>query len=177
MLASARPTLSTSSASSTWSVGASTGLALLQLMAAFLVSLVVPLAIARQFSKSEYFQNAFLNETVWNPATSKHEIVSVGDDRWLTRYLYAQDWDIRIQYSDAGIIYTTIGDPKKFFGQCLRWMRTTMRENPKLLANQLIRRRFPWCVYAKYITDLFNFAVFWDSFLLSTMFAVVKDTK
>ncbi|KAF2665584.1 hypothetical protein BT63DRAFT_442957 [Microthyrium microscopicum] len=121
-------------------------------------------------------QHAFLNETTFNPATGKSEIVSVGDDKWLTRWMYQQGWDIRIQYSDAGMIYTTVGDPKKFFGQCLRWMRTSIKENRKMIVDPLVRKRFPWSWYAVFFSNLINFALVWDPMLLMLLYKAMGNS-
>ncbi|MBE3049908.1 glycosyltransferase, partial [Candidatus Bathyarchaeota archaeon] len=55
------------------------------------------------------------------------------DDNFITRWVVGKGWDVKIQYSDATKIETTLGTYPKFIQQCLRWSRTTIRSNPASL--------------------------------------------
>jgi cellulose synthase/poly-beta-1,6-N-acetylglucosamine synthase-like glycosyltransferase len=118
-------------------------------------------------------QREFLNETAFNPTTGEYEICGVGDDKWLTRWLFQHDWEIKIQFAKEGLVYVTGGDPAKFFGQCLRWTRTRAKENPKLIRDPVIRRKHPWTLYANYISGIINYALFWDPVLLALLYGSV----
>nr|OQO30510.1 hypothetical protein B0A51_01739 [Rachicladosporium sp. CCFEE 5018] len=72
------------------------------------------------------------------------------DDNFITRFEVTRGWKIKIQYSPASRIETTLGTYPKFMQQCLRWV---------------LWRAQPWCVYAVYITSFFNFALFNDALL------------
>ncbi|KAK6432387.1 hypothetical protein LTR95_011446, partial [Oleoguttula sp. CCFEE 5521] len=88
------------------------------------------------------------------------------DDNYITRFEVTRGWKIKIQYSPASRIETTLGTYPKFMQQCLRWVRTTWRSNScSLFTDRTVWRAQPWCVYAVYITSFFNFALLNDGLL------------
>ena len=123
------------------------------------------------------FAREFLHETVVDPATGATQLVVVGDDKKLTAMLFHRGWTIKIQAAPDGLVHTTLGDPARFFAQCLRWCRATVRENLRILADPRIRRRFPWSVYAAFASNLVNFALFWEPFLLLTLWVAAAPTE
>lgn len=86
------------------------------------------------------------------------------DDNFLTRWVTKRGWHIKIQYTDAATIETTLGRPEKFLGQCRRWARSTYRSNIcSLLTERTVWYRQPWTVWTTFIPSLSNLAFFWDT--------------
>lgn len=118
---------------------------------------------------NDRFQRNFLNEFVlrlgerfcgWGP-------VVADDDNFLTRYIITEGWDVKIQYSDDSTITTSLGKYPKFLGQCLRWSRTTFRQNPiALFVDRTIWWKWPITVWTTYFPWMLNFALFWDPLML-----------
>ena len=111
--------------------------------------------LARLFAKYIFGQD--LKETDETPG------LDPDDDNFITRWIVRTGRKVKIQYSDETKIETTLGVYPKFFQQCLRWSRTTIRSNPAaLFTDRAIWRRWPWTVWTTYIACLFNFAFIWD---------------
>lgn len=66
-------------------------------------------------------------------------LLDSGDDTFITRWLYAKGWEIRIQSEPEAEIETVVADSAKLLRQLLRWTRNT-------------RRSFLRCIF--YIPDL-----------------------
>ena len=98
--------------------------------------------------------------------------LNADDDNCLTRWAVSHGWKIKIQYSEDSMIETTIGT--SFLSRCLRWARTTWRSNSASLFtdpnNHLVWRNQSWTVYAAFITQFFNFALFYDPALLYVLY-------
>ncbi|KAF1842366.1 glycosyltransferase family 2 protein [Cucurbitaria berberidis CBS 394.84] len=112
------------------------------------------------------FKQGFLNEYVlrfgdrfpgWGPVTAD-------DDNFITRHVINNGWDIKIQYSEEATMTTVLGKlPLKFPDQCLRWSRTTFRQNPiALFADRTIWWKWPLTVWTTYFPWMYNAALFWD---------------
>ncbi|PSR94011.1 nucleotide-diphospho-sugar transferase [Coniella lustricola] len=91
------------------------------------------------------------------------------DDNAITRWVLKNGWKIRVQYTDECRIVTPLGEPHKFYGQVLRWTRTTFRSNCTSLRTPHTWVHFPWSVYAVYFSGMINFALFWDPLLVWTL--------
>ena len=98
--------------------------------------------------------------------------LNADNDNCLTRWAVSHGWKIKIQYSDDSMIETTIGT--SFLSRCLRWARTTWRSNTASLFtdpnNHLVWRNQPWTVYAAFITQFFNSALFYDPALFYVLY-------
>ena len=113
--------------------------------------------------KPSSFRDAFVNEYTFFGLVGP---LNADDDNFITRWMVEHGWKIRIQYSDNACIETTLGEFPKFLSQCLRWVRTTWRSNPRSLMSKRTWKAQPWCIYAVYLTSLFNFALLHDPALL-----------
>lgn len=92
------------------------------------------------------------------------------DDNFITRWMVNHGWKICIQYSEGARIETTLGEYPKYLLQCIRWVRTTWRSNStSLFSDRIVWRTQPWCVYAVHLTSFVNFALFYDSALILTL--------
>ncbi|TID15245.1 nucleotide-diphospho-sugar transferase [Venturia nashicola] len=93
--------------------------------------------------------------------------INPDDDNFVTRWNVTNGYKVAFQNSEDSTIETTLGEYPKFLLQCFRWVRTTWRSNPcSLFTDRTVWRAQPWCVYAVYLTSLFNFALFIDTALV-----------
>lgn len=68
------------------------------------------------------------------------------------------------------MIHCDVGEYPKFLQQCLRWSRTTFRSNMcSLVTDRSVYRAQPWTVYALMISQMINFALFYDAALIWTL--------
>ncbi|CAM1506068.1 Fc.00g057090.m01.CDS01 [Cosmosporella sp. VM-42] len=91
------------------------------------------------------------------------------DDNFLTRNAMKQGWLIRFQDTEDATIETTLGEWPKFRGQLLRWARTTFRSSPMMLRDPTFLRQYTWSAFMVYWTEILNFALFWDTALVTTL--------
>ena len=123
--------------------------------------------IRTQIVKNNRFTEAFLNEFIlrlgdhfpgWGPITAD-------DDNFLTRFVINNGWDVKFQYSEEATMTTVLGTyPLKFPLQCVRWSRTTFRQNPiALFIDRTIWWKWPLTVWITYLPWLYNAALFWDT--------------
>jgi len=120
--------------------------------------------------KHPEFEKEYLRET-WFYGLIGKEGFNVDDDNLLTRFLIGKaGYKFWFQNSPATTMYTTLGEPGKFFKQMDRWIRTTWRSNlTSLFSDQTPWRTQPWSVYAVYFSSFLNFALFYDLALLVTL--------
>ncbi|USP82428.1 glycosyltransferase family 2 protein [Curvularia clavata] len=124
--------------------------------------------ILTKIIKDEEFINKFLNEYIW--AISSLGMEGVGplkadDDNFITRWVINHGMDVKIQYCEDATMTTQLGriDQFKFIDQCIRWSRTTMRQNPMaLFVDQTMWWKWPISVWMVYFPWLYNAALFWD---------------
>jgi hypothetical protein len=116
--------------------------------------------------KDPDFRNKFVNEMFF---FNWFGPLGPDDDNFITRWLVNHGWKMFFQDCEDATVETDLGDPTKFFSQCLRWSRTTWRSNScSLFTDRVVWKSQPWCVYAVYWTSFFNFAVFYDWALIYT---------
>jgi cellulose synthase/poly-beta-1,6-N-acetylglucosamine synthase-like glycosyltransferase len=82
-------------------------------------------AIRTEILSSEDFMRGYLTET-W-----LGKPLNPDDDNFVTRFLVANGWDIRIQMSKEAEVLTTLEFGWGFLMQCLRWARSNWRSNIK----------------------------------------------
>lgn len=51
------------------------------------------------------------------------------DDNFITRWLVAKDWEIKIQSAQEAEVHTTLETNRRYLYQCLRWARSNWRSN------------------------------------------------
>jgi cellulose synthase/poly-beta-1,6-N-acetylglucosamine synthase-like glycosyltransferase len=97
------------------------------------------------------------------------------DDNFITRWMVNHGWKTVFQHTPGACMETTLGEYPKFLTQCLRWVRTTWRSNfTSLFIERTVWRNQPWCVYAVYLTSFFNFALFYDLAMFSTLWLALN---
>lgn len=135
--------------------------------------------------KKDEFTKAFLNEYIlrfqwfgwlawlawfgkdfpgWGPVTAD-------DDNFLTRWVIDHGKDVKMQSSEEATMTTVLGKyPLKFPEQCMRWSRTTFRQNPiALFVDRTIWWKWPLTVWTTYFPWLYNAALFWDGLAVYTL--------
>jgi cellulose synthase/poly-beta-1,6-N-acetylglucosamine synthase-like glycosyltransferase len=102
--------------------------------------------------------------------------LNADDDNFITRWIVKKDFRIVIQQGSKCTIETDVGEYPKFLSQCLRWVRTTWRSNTaSLITDRTIWRHQPWCTYAVYLSSLINFALFYDSAMIMSLWIAVRE--
>ena len=96
---------------------------------------------------------------------------AVDDDNLLTRFTTGiAKYKVWFQNCPDSTMVTVLGDPKKFFLQMDRWIRSTWRSNStSLFSDQTPWKTQPWSVYAIYLSSFVNFALFYDLALFTTL--------
>lgn len=113
---------------------------------------------------------AFKNEYVIDFWGIKIGHLAADDDVFTTRWILNTGWKPRIQYSDDATMTTTIGNKGKFQQQCLRWSRTTLRQNLKsLFVDRVIWWRWPITVWTTHFAWLWNASLLWDPAMVYMM--------
>jgi len=121
------------------------------------------MAIRTALIKTNKFLKRFVNQ---KPFLGSGR-VKIGDDNFITMWVVKQNYGIKMQCTEDATIETTLGEPFKFFWQCLRWRRTTYQANiEQLLTNRKVWKRWPWTVWMALIPALFNLALFWDAWMV-----------
>ncbi|EXJ55818.1 hypothetical protein A1O7_08748 [Cladophialophora yegresii CBS 114405] len=96
--------------------------------------------------------------------------LNADDDNYLTRALVKGNWKIKFQDTNDALILCDVGVYPKFLQQCLRWARTTFRSNLcSLLTDRSVYGAHPWSVYALMISQMVNFALFYDGAMVWTL--------
>lgn len=85
--------------------------------------------------QDEAFTHGFTHEE-WRTCQ-----LNADDDNFITRWLYAHDWKIAMQYHKEAEVQTTLEDSPKYLSQCLRWVRSNWRSN---LKSMFIERHYWW---------------------------------
>lgn len=131
--------------------------------------------VRSQIVQDKAFQDVFLNErllTSWIEGGIGP--INSDDDNFLTRWVfYKKDLKVKFQDSEEATMTTILGKEggNRFKDQCLRWSRTTMRQNPQVL---FIDRAAWWIhpitVWTTYFPWLYNAALIWDPLLVRTLY-------
>lgn len=92
--------------------------------------------------------------------------LNADDDNFITRWLYAHDWKIGMQYHKEAEVQTTLEDGPKYLSQCLRWVRSNWRSN---LTSLFVERHYwwtqPWSTYSVLQTTVTAWALPYDAFI------------
>jgi hypothetical protein len=113
--------------------------------------------------QEDAFTHGFTNET-WRTCQ-----LNADDDNFITRWLYAHDWKIRMQYHKEAEVQTTLEDGPKYLSQCMRWIRSNWRSN---FTSLLIERHYwwtqPWSTYSVLQTTFTAWSILWDGAIIWT---------
>ncbi|OHE92609.1 glycosyltransferase family 2 [Colletotrichum orchidophilum] len=124
--------------------------------------------------QSKGFMERFCNEHFFFGMFGGNRGLGPDDDNFITREAYREGWDIKFQHTDDCTVETSLGDEsvEKFWGQLVRWARTTFRSNPCMLrrVSDVYKWRMPFTYFAVYGAALFNFALLWDAALLVSFY-------
>jgi hypothetical protein len=86
-------------------------------------------AIRTSIVQNEQFRKAYCEEK-WCD-----RLLNPDDDNLITRWLYKEDWKIRIQSHEDATVHTTLETSyKKYLAQCIRWERSRWRHTVTLLS-------------------------------------------
>ncbi|KAG6362758.1 hypothetical protein INS49_007852 [Diaporthe citri] len=80
--------------------------------------------------------------------------INSDEDNYITRWMLRSGWKVRIQCTPEAEILTPLGDPSSTPASLRAWHTW---------------RRYPWSVYAIYISQLVSFAAVWDPLLVYTL--------
>ncbi|KAJ4360256.1 uncharacterized protein N0V89_000816 [Didymosphaeria variabile] len=118
--------------------------------------------------QAHVFKFAFLNEFLLGGRVGP---INADDDNFLTRWVSSHGHHIKFQCSEEATINIVLGKDggRRFISQCLRWSRTTMRQNPQvLLLDRTVWWRHPLTVWTTYFPWLYNAALIWDPLMVGT---------
>lgn len=104
---------------------------------------------------------------------------NTGDDKALTRYVYAHGWDIAIQSDSNAVLETTLEEERKLFiGQCRRWARSHWRGNLEVMQNETYwcSRKFWWGFYVIYVGQFQTPAVLFDGLHFLLLWLALRDS-
>ncbi|KAG4419336.1 hypothetical protein IFR04_007484 [Cadophora malorum] len=106
-------------------------------------------AIRTEILQTEDFMTGYITET-W-----LGKPLNPDDDNFVTRFLVAKGWGIRIQMSKEAEVLTTLEFGWGFLKQCLRWARSNWRSNIKSIIFQWrVWIQTPWSLYALLLATL-----------------------
>ncbi|KAK0665097.1 hypothetical protein DIS24_g60 [Lasiodiplodia hormozganensis] len=115
------------------------------------------------------FQEEFTSEYIF---WKRFGPLNAGDDKWMTRWVMKRGWTVFHQSCPEVRIETILGvkgGGARFRGQCLRWARSSARDNPKMIFRDGLWRRYPWTAYAVLATSIVNYAMLYDPLLVYTL--------
>ncbi|EUC43493.1 glycosyltransferase family 2 protein [Bipolaris oryzae ATCC 44560] len=130
--------------------------------------------ILSRIVKDEGFVGKFLNEYIWSfPSLGVEGVgpLKADDDNFITRWVINHGMDVKIQYTEDATMTTQLGRMEnfKFVDQCMRWSRTTIRQNPIVLFVDLtVWWKWPISVWMVYFPWMYNAALFWDTLAVWT---------
>ncbi|KAF2169238.1 glycosyltransferase family 2 protein [Zasmidium cellare ATCC 36951] len=107
--------------------------------------------------QDEAFTHGFTHEE-WRTCQ-----LNADDDNFITRWMYAHDWKIAMQYHKEAEVQTTLEDSPKYLSQCLRWVRSNWRSN---LTSLFVEGHYwftqPWSTYSVLQTTITAWALPYD---------------
>lgn len=130
--------------------------------------------VRSEIVQEKAFQDVFLNEILlsWLPGGGIGPI-NADDDNFLTRWVfYQKNQKVKFQDSEEATVTTVLGKDGgwRFKEQCLRWSRSTMRQNPQVLfIDRAAWWMHPITVWTTYFPWLYNAALIWDPLMVATL--------
>ncbi|GAB7364633.1 hypothetical protein MBLNU230_g5436t1 [Neophaeotheca triangularis] len=120
--------------------------------------------------QDDAFTHGFTNEE-WRTCQ-----LNADDDNFITRWMYAHDWKIAMQYHKEAEVQTTLEDSEKYLSQCLRWVRSNWRSN---LTSMFVERHYwwtqPWSTYAVLQTTITAWALPYDALIFYSAYKATLD--
>ncbi|KAK7548688.1 hypothetical protein JOL62DRAFT_500983 [Phyllosticta paracitricarpa] len=123
------------------------------------------------------FLHAYTNEYIFWGTIGP---LNAGDDKFVTRWIYQKGWEIAHQKCPEAQIETILGvkgGAWRFWGQCLRWARTSARDNPKMIFRDGLWRTYPWLTYSVLFTSFFNYSLITDPLLFFLLNRALTDAS
>ncbi|KAF2135870.1 glycosyltransferase family 2 protein [Aplosporella prunicola CBS 121167] len=125
--------------------------------------------------KDPEFIHAYTNEYIFG----KIGPLNAGDDKFVTRWMINHGWKIKHQTCSEARIETNLGikgGGARFRGQCLRWARTSARDNPKMLfVDRKVWMAHRWTTYAILLHSLINFAAIYDPLIVFALYKALQN--
>ncbi|OJD35818.1 polysaccharide synthase [Diplodia corticola] len=134
-------------------------------------------AVRTRILRDEAFLRAYTAEYIFWGAVGP---LNAGDDKWVTRWVLTHGWRARHQNCPEARIETVLGvrgGGPRFRGQCLRWARSSARDNPKMAVRDGLWRRYPWTTYAVLATSLVNYAALYDPLLVYALHRALRTVS
>ncbi|KAK8188059.1 glycosyltransferase like family 2-domain-containing protein [Phyllosticta capitalensis] len=134
-------------------------------------------AIRTSIMRDPEFQHAFLNEYIF---WGRFGPLNAGDDKFVTRWLYKKGWEVAHQKCPEAQIQTilgVVGGFDRFQNQCLRWARTSARDNPKMMFRDNVWISYPWLAYSVLFTSFFNYSLFFDPLIITIFWFALADVS
>ncbi|KAL1637529.1 hypothetical protein SLS56_000667 [Neofusicoccum ribis] len=131
-------------------------------------------AVRSSILQDPAFLHAYTHEYIFWLRTP----LNAGDDKFLSRWVMRQGWRVFHQSCAEARIETILGvkgGGQRFRGQCLRWARSSARDNPKMLVADGLWRRYPWTAYAVLATSIVNYAALYDPALVLALRAALAN--
>ncbi|KAH7052103.1 nucleotide-diphospho-sugar transferase [Macrophomina phaseolina] len=132
-------------------------------------------AIRTCILKDEDFLQAYTNEYIF---WGRIGPLNAGDDKLVTRMILQRGWKVFHQNCPEVRIETILGvkgGGSRFLGQCLRWARSSARDNPKMIFKDGLWRQYPWTTYAVLATSIVNYAAVYDPALLFMLCRALRN--
>jgi hypothetical protein len=101
-------------------------------------------AFRTEIYASKEFLHAHLNELVCFGLIGP---LKVDDNKFHTRWLVEHGWDIKLQAGTETTTTTELGEWPKFNEQVSRWLRTSVRSNPRRLIHRMSWVRHPYTTW------------------------------
>ncbi|KAK7958046.1 capsule polysaccharide synthase Cps1 [Apiospora saccharicola] len=112
------------------------------------------------------------------------------DDNYILRWCVDHDIGVKFQsnFNSKGtgiddncvVRIADMGKHHRYYGQCLRWARTTFRSNPRTLLSWHAWRRHPWSMYGVQLATLTNFAAVQDPLQIylfrQVLYSLISDS-
>lgn len=122
---------------------------------------------------SAEFKQEYLNEYI---CYGKVGPLAAGDDKFHTRWLTNHGWDVAIQGGPESIMETELGVWPKFYGQCIRWNRSTYQSNRRALFTEgTALRRYPYTSYSILIYSFFPFSFTYEIALTLLLWMALRE--
>ncbi|KAK7725757.1 hypothetical protein SLS57_003823 [Botryosphaeria dothidea] len=141
-------------------------------------------AVRSSILKDESFLHAYCNEYIFAGRIGRAIFGgpigprNASDDKMLTCWCLKKGWKVFHQNCPEVRIETILGvkgGGSRFRCQCIRWARTSAYDNPKMIFEDGLWRKYPWTTYAVLATSIVNYAAIYDPVLVFTLYKALQS--
>lgn len=120
--------------------------------------------------KNERFFYYYQNDS-W-----KGKLLTTDDDKALTRWTYAEGYQIALQSDGRSVLMTTLEEGTKFLHQCTRWARGHFRGNLTVMRKETYwcSWKYAWGCYVIYFGQYQTPALLFDGILAGLLYQAMK---